>query len=58
MQKSIYKCIFYLRLYLPLYVGNKNNAQQVHMMGNQASCVKLENWTNLLVNIKIQSVYL
>ena len=29
MQKSIYKCIFYLHLYLPLYLGNKNNAQQV-----------------------------
>ena len=40
MQKSIYKCIFYLHLDLPLYLGNKNNAQQVHMMGNQASCVK------------------
>lgn len=29
MQKSIYKCFFYLCLYLPLYLGNKNNAQQV-----------------------------
>ena len=43
MQKSIYKCFFYLRLYLPLYIGNKNNAQQVHMMGNQTSCKKCEN---------------
>ena len=43
MQKSIYKYFFYLRLYLPLYIGNKNNAQQVHMMGNQPSGKKCEN---------------